>query len=340
MSVTETLEPATAKPAVALSEKELCKYLDSKEFRGTMWRSIWCLLQNLLPMIAWWFMAARCATPEAHAATRFACGTAWGLLVLRSYMIFHDCGHGSFFQGFKGARTANWVTLQVSAVLCGTPDWNVGHQLHHANVGNTGQDDYDWGETIFHTADKFVRLPSWQQKIWKARHPLRFHPRAAAHVVLQDALAVELRPERKASYRFWDKMLSSAFMYGRYKYASLGILPLVLGGDYGHVDWRAALPLAARVRGGLRAQRRRGKIREAAMHGRRSPPFQRASVVYAGVSITTSITSARASRYMLRTVHESAPSHYWDEARARPQGDVALALPAVLGREHPKLCHV
>ena len=44
-----------------------------------------------------------------------------------------------------------------------------------ANVGNLGQDDYDWGETIFHTASKFVALPAWQQRAWKAlRHPLPF----------------------------------------------------------------------------------------------------------------------------------------------------------------------
>ena len=46
-------------------------------------------------------------------------------------------------------------------------------------------------------------------------------------------LPFELRPDRKAAYRTSDKLLSAFLMYVRYRIAhNLGILPLVLGGDY------------------------------------------------------------------------------------------------------------
>lgn len=151
------------------SEHALCRYLDTPYFRGSFLGSSWTLLQTTALMLMWWYAAAS-FSGSAGIVGCVGFAVAWALLVLRSYMIFHDAGHGSFFQGFPGAKRLNWATLQLSAVMCGTPtDWNVGHQLHHANVGNLGQDDYDWGETIFLTAAQYLRLPKWKQAMWKVR---------------------------------------------------------------------------------------------------------------------------------------------------------------------------
>ena len=213
-------------------EQSLCSYLDTKSFRGTPLRSASVLAQQVGLMAGWWWLAAR--TTGCAACVAMTVG--WGLLVLRAYMIFHDCGHGSFFQGFRGSKTVNWLSLHASAAMCGTPtDWNVGHQLHHANVGNLGQDDYDWGETVFHTASQYAALPPGKQRLWKVvRHPLPFFvlaPLATWYVKMR--LPFELRPERKAAYRFSDKMLSSALMFVRYwAAAQLGMFRMVFAGDY------------------------------------------------------------------------------------------------------------
>lgn len=160
--------------ATSPTESSLCRYLDTPCFRGTFIASTYNLLQQTVLMAGWWVAAARlpllpcCQSILNTIVGCLALAFAWGLLVLRSYMIFHDAGHGSFYQGFRGAKILNWLTLQLSAIMCGTPtDWNVGHQLHHANIGNLGQNDYDWGETIFHTGAQYLRLPTWRQKMWK-----------------------------------------------------------------------------------------------------------------------------------------------------------------------------
>lgn len=56
-----------------------------------------------------------------------------GLLV-RLFIIQHDCGHGSFFR----SRTANDVLGRALSVLTLTPyaHWKQGHALHHASNGN------------------------------------------------------------------------------------------------------------------------------------------------------------------------------------------------------------
>jgi len=128
------------------------------------------------------------------------------------------------------------VCLHFSACLCGTPtDWNVGHQLHHANVGNTNQDDYDWAETVFHTAAGYMRLPKWKRTLWKvARFPPTFFLMAPALTwYVKMRLPFELRPGRKGNYRFIDKASSTAAMFCRYYIAScFQIMPLAIAGDY------------------------------------------------------------------------------------------------------------
>ena len=66
-----------------------------------------------------------------------------GLLV-RIFIIQHDCGHGSFFK----SRTANDFLGRVLSMFTLTPygHWSVGHAAHHASTGNLdrrGRGDVD-----------------------------------------------------------------------------------------------------------------------------------------------------------------------------------------------------
>lgn len=219
---------------------KLSVYLDTPSFRGSARCSALVLLQQLGFMLSLWYALILCNSFKKQmylTALVHSVSTAlWGLFVLRSYMIFHDCGHGSFFQGFAGAKMCNWITLHISAVMCGTPtNWNIGHQLHHANVGNMGQSDYDWGETIFHTSSQFRKLPRRKQVLWKlVRHPIPFFILAPVLTwYVRMRLPLEIRPERKAAYKFSDKLISTIFMFLRYKIAYYyGFLPVILCGDY------------------------------------------------------------------------------------------------------------
>lgn len=66
-----------------------------------------------------------------------------GLLV-RLFIIQHDCGHGSFFK----SRSANDMVGRALSVLTLTPygSWSQGHAAHHASTGNLdrrGRGDVD-----------------------------------------------------------------------------------------------------------------------------------------------------------------------------------------------------
>lgn len=290
-----------------MSETNLCQYLNTPHFRGSFGRSALVLLETVALTGAWWLFAGMTASWLGNGA-KTVLAVCWALIVLRSFMIFHDCGHGSFFQGFTGAKSLNWVALHISSVLCGTPtDWNVGHQLHHANVGNIEQDDYDWCETIFHTAAQYVAYPLWKQRLAACvHHPVPFFALAPVltwWVKMRLPFQVD-----KAPYRTSNKILNLGFMCVRYTLAHyLGILSLVLCGDYTAMlfgvlifHWQHVYEL------GYVREADKWSLREAAMHGSSLLPVP-GSLKYFTLGIEYHHVHhfrKRIPGYMLREVHE------------------------------------
>lgn len=95
-------------------------------------RSVWQLVNTLAPLAALW--VAMAFTVRTHYWITFLLAIPAALLVVRSFIIFHDCGHGSFFRSQK----ANHITGTLIGVLTFTPynDWSREHALHHAKSGD------------------------------------------------------------------------------------------------------------------------------------------------------------------------------------------------------------
>jgi acyl-lipid omega-6 desaturase (Delta-12 desaturase) len=90
-------------------------------------------------------------------------------LVVRLFMIQHDCGHGSFFHG----RLANdWVGRAIGVVALTPYDyWRRNHARHHASSGNLDQRGV--GDIDVLTVREFVARPRWRQIPYRLyRHPI------------------------------------------------------------------------------------------------------------------------------------------------------------------------
>src|ERR1700751_4090763 len=91
-----------------------------------------------------------------------------GLLV-RLFMIQHDCGHGSFFRG----RLANdWVGPAIG-VMTLTPYgyWRHNHALHQASAGNLDQRGFGDIDTL--TVREFFARSGWRRMLYRLyRHPM------------------------------------------------------------------------------------------------------------------------------------------------------------------------
>jgi omega-6 fatty acid desaturase (delta-12 desaturase) len=91
-----------------------------------------------------------------------------GLLV-RLFMIQHDCGHGSFFHD----RLANdWVGRAIGILTLTPYDyWRRTHALHHASSGNL--DHRGFGDIDTLTVREFQARSRWRQLLYRLyRHPI------------------------------------------------------------------------------------------------------------------------------------------------------------------------
>jgi omega-6 fatty acid desaturase (delta-12 desaturase) len=95
-------------------------------------RSIVCLLTSVVPYLALW-PAMYYLLDVSYALTLLVAIPASGFLV-RTFIVFHDCGHGSFMPN----KRANRVVGIFTGLLVFNPffAWNHEHAGHHASSGD------------------------------------------------------------------------------------------------------------------------------------------------------------------------------------------------------------
>ena len=95
-------------------------------------RAVWQMVNTLGPYALLWYLLYRSLTISWWLFIPL--GVLAGAFLVRIFIIFHDCGHGSYFR----SRTANNVVGFITGVLTFTPyyHWRWEHALHHANSGH------------------------------------------------------------------------------------------------------------------------------------------------------------------------------------------------------------
>lgn len=91
-----------------------------------------------------------------------------GFLV-RTFIIFHDCGHGSFFR----SKQMNTIVGVISGLLVFTPyhRWHRDHHLHHLTVGNL--EKRGTGDVMTLTVEEYDKMSRWQRFVYRLyRHPI------------------------------------------------------------------------------------------------------------------------------------------------------------------------
>lgn len=131
------------------------------------WRSSWQLINTLVPYAAVWYLMV--LSLKVSYAWTLTLAVAASLLLVRIFIIFHDCGHGSFFKSQKANRFWGLVT----GILAFTPSsyWWREHAQHHASAGNL--DDRGVGDIWTMTVQEYLKSPLWTRiKYRLARNPL------------------------------------------------------------------------------------------------------------------------------------------------------------------------
>lgn len=151
-----------SKPAQAPAWKEMV----AKYQKPASARALWQVVNTIVPYAALWFLM------------RWSLSVSWwltaglvlvaGAFLVRVFILFHDCGHGSFFP----SRKANELLGYVTGVLTFTPfhHWRWQHAIHHATAGDL--DRRGTGDVWTLTVQEYLEASRWQRFAYRlARNP-------------------------------------------------------------------------------------------------------------------------------------------------------------------------
>jgi omega-6 fatty acid desaturase (delta-12 desaturase) len=129
--------------------------------------SIWQIINSLGPYILLW-VAMYYSLQISYLLTLGLAILAAGFLV-RLFIIFHDCGHGSFFQSQKANRIVG--TILGSLVFTPYDYWHREHGIHHKTVGNL--DKRGSGDVKTLTVDEYNKLSRGKKLFYRLyRNPI------------------------------------------------------------------------------------------------------------------------------------------------------------------------
>lgn len=159
--------PLEVKPSVTGSIRSSWRKLVAPYQHAVLESSIRMLANTLLPFLGLW--ALMIYSLQISQWLTLALVIPAAAFQVRLFIIFHDCGHGSYFKSHK----ANSLVGFFLGVLLFTPseDWWHQHALHHATAGNL--DKRGFGDVTTWTVEEYMQNTPWKRFMYGFfRHPL------------------------------------------------------------------------------------------------------------------------------------------------------------------------
>ena len=160
-----------------------------------------------------------------------------GAFLIRVFIIFHDCGHGSFFK----SRTANDVLGFICGVLTFTPyyHWRWEHAIHHATAGDL--DRRSVGDIWTMTVQEYLEASRWKRSAYRlARNPLVLFVLAPLFlfVVLQRFPSAKANPRERESVQWMNLAIlalaaSLTWIFGLKAYLVIQLTAMTVAGSAG-----------------------------------------------------------------------------------------------------------
>jgi omega-6 fatty acid desaturase (delta-12 desaturase) len=125
------------------------------------------LVNTIPPFILFWFLAYQALDVSIWLTIALSAVAAG--FVVRTFIIFHDCTHGSFFKNKKANAVVGTITGIMT--LFAYEKWKREHSIHHASSGNL--DKRGVGDIWVMTIEEYVEASKWERfKYRMYRNPL------------------------------------------------------------------------------------------------------------------------------------------------------------------------
>mgnify|MGYP001791640485 FL=1 len=129
-------------------------------------KSIWQICNSIVPYIIMWYLMYK-SLVYSYWVTLLLSVIASGFLI-RIFIIFHDCGHRSFFK----SKRANNIVGIIMGIITFTPffKWHHQHWIHHATSGNL--DKRGIGDVWTMTVEEYLKSSRWERFLYRSfRNP-------------------------------------------------------------------------------------------------------------------------------------------------------------------------
>jgi acyl-lipid omega-6 desaturase (Delta-12 desaturase) len=216
-------------PSVAEWKKIVAEYQES-----STGRAVWQIVNTLGPYFLLWYLMYRSLAVSWWLVIPLA--VLAGALLVRAFIIFHDCGHGSFFK----SQRANDITGFVTGVLTFTPyyHWRWEHSLHHATTGDL--DRRGVGDIWTMTIQEYIESSRWKRFAYKlARNPFVLFVIAPLYLFLLQQRFPKSRADIRESNSVW------------YMNSAILAMVLVLGWIFGFMNYLIIQLIVTAVAGAM-----------------------------------------------------------------------------------------
>jgi omega-6 fatty acid desaturase (delta-12 desaturase) len=185
-------------------------------------RALWQITNTVVPYAGLWYLMYW--LKDISLWLTVPCAIVAGGLLVRVFIIFHDCGHGSYFR----SRWANDIMGFVAGVMTFTPyyHWRWEHAIHHGTSGHL--DKRGTGDIWTMTVQEYLDASRWKRFSYRlSRNPVVLFIVApiAVFVILQRFPSPRASPRERRSVTWMNLALLCVVAVMCWLY---GIVPYLL----------------------------------------------------------------------------------------------------------------
>jgi omega-6 fatty acid desaturase (delta-12 desaturase) len=211
------------------------KGIVAKYQKPSVGRAVWQIVNTLVPYAALWYLMYLSLAVSWWLVVPLAILA--GAFLVRVFIIFHDCGHGSFFK----SAVANHVMGAITGVLTATPYyyWRWKHAIHHGSAGDL--DRRGTGDVWTLTVQEYLESSRWKRFAYRlARNPVVLFVIAPLFLFVVTQRVPSLKaPTRERYSVYWTNLGLGAmaagliWIFGLKAYLIIELIVLSVAGSSG-----------------------------------------------------------------------------------------------------------
>ena len=198
-------------------------------------RATWQIVNTMVPYAALWYLMFHTLAVSWWLTIPLA--VLAGAFLVRVFIIFHDCGHGSFLK----SRAADDFWGFVCGMLTFTPyyHWRWEHSLHHASSGDL--DRRGIGDVWTMTVQEYLESSRWKRFAYRlARNPIVLFGIAPFYLFfIRNRFPKANANRRERSSVYWMNLAilgmagAMTFLFGLKVYLIIQLTALMVAGSAG-----------------------------------------------------------------------------------------------------------